>query len=94
MTIVWDLIVLSFGRVLFAALRIQVPEKSGAAVVCASSESLSYGVRRHHEYLRALSVYSVAFGATAFSIWLVDARQHPHYRAAFRAAATCVTRAP
>jgi hypothetical protein len=46
------------------------------------------------EYLRALSVYSVAFGATAFSIWLVDARQHPHYRAAFRAAATCVTRAP
>jgi hypothetical protein len=45
------------------------------------------------EYLRAHGVYSVAFGATAFSIW-VDARQHPHYRAAFRAAATCVTRAP
>jgi hypothetical protein len=27
MTIVWDLIVLSFGRLLFAALRTQVPEK-------------------------------------------------------------------
>jgi len=28
------------------------------------------------------------------AIWLVDARRRPHYRAAFRAAATCVTRAP
>jgi hypothetical protein len=39
-------------------------------------------------------VYSVTFAATAFEIWLVDARQYPNYRTVFRAAATCVTRAP
>jgi hypothetical protein len=39
MTIVWDLIVLSFGRVLFAPLRTEVPEKSAVAVVCASDRA-------------------------------------------------------
>ena len=36
----------------------------------------------------------VTFGSDAFSIRLVDPRQHPHHRAAFKAAATFVTRAP
>ena len=41
MTIVWDLIVESFGSLLFAALRTQLPEKSGAAVVCANAENIT-----------------------------------------------------
>ena len=59
-----------------------------------SSESLSYRVRRHRRISASPQRLFGRLGATAFSIWLVDARQHPHYRAAFRAAATCVTRAP
>jgi hypothetical protein len=41
MTIVRDLIVLSFGSVLFARLRTQVPEKSGASVAVAKTENIT-----------------------------------------------------
>ena len=41
MTIVPDLIVLSFGSVLFATLRTQVPEKSGASAAVANTENIT-----------------------------------------------------
>ena len=41
MTIVSDLVVLSFASVLFAGLKTQVPEKSGASELCASAENIT-----------------------------------------------------
>ena len=41
MTIVSDLVVLSFGSVLFATLRTHVPEKSGGSAALADTENIT-----------------------------------------------------